>query len=805
MKPFLSKVIGTGNSKEPCFSTHYPSGATAFACGGVISVIVPKTKSRFEFVVQDDIKEITALSFSQKTAEIVLGERGTNARIFVISLSNTFNKILSKIEIKTKENGFSHVALSNDSTKLISISNDEKPFLLLWDLTQPKPAVSGYYHLSQIPKHLHVSQDGKLAIVSGQKLLRFINLQPKQSDKPEILTTHNGNVGRLKQPTFVAAALSPVEPYDAFCLTSEGTIYVFERAGVLYSVNSKLRVPLSIAPVHLNCGKTTCLAVDNKIITVGTENGSVLAIRKETDKGKAQYVIFGKFPQENKCVEAISLSKKMVSVSYSDGTIIVWYRKMHVDPALILAAHCGPVTTIVPINDEMSVATAGSDGTVRLWDIGGDAKSKQGERITKQVSKRPDDFSAAITGIRCIASIDDFILAGDCFGSLHVLMKDTLNEIQNISVTKQPITAVACSNKKAVIGTEVGKLFFYDVTPTGLILKCNSQVQSSTISALCVTDEEIISSGSDGVIITDFNLRTKSSVPGATISISLIPNKKFVVAGLLDGNVNIIRISDGTIFRSYKLSSSAYPIKVKVEPKSGLIIGVCMSDGTVRIVDTFSGDQVFVFYSMAGLVTDANFILGDLAVSSFNGFCSVWTMPPSIHTAIQQKLSPVPNFIEEDKEEDAKAADKMQQQTVRGSIMRSSIANGFFEEVKNNGASLETVIEETAEEEEEQESTTAFDAPRPSQQGEYESNIDNLVRASFIKRDRCSRIENVADALKDVFEKAQAILANPPDDCEKEVSELGSAVESAQRGVFKDDWFKQLLHDKVDAFLATKV
>lgn len=801
MEPFLEKVVGSGIISPSVFTSYSKSGVTATACGGVLSIFVPKSKVRYDYVVDPSIREITALSFSPSGADLAIAETGPNSSIWVVTFSETFDKIIGKYPIKTAQNGFSHIGLTSEAKTLVEIDSEEKPFLYLWDLTTPKPSVIGYYHLSSIPRHMHISFDGKLVIVSGEKLLRFINIQPrlenKPDDKPVILQSRSGAKVKFKDRTFVSSAVNPNEPNDALCLTNDGTLVIYERAGYICAQNTKLRMPkFSIVPVEFKV-KATSLAIDNKIILIGTETGSILAVKKDSN----QYVIFGRFSITGRSVTAISLSKRIVSAAYSDGSIIFWLRKIKEPPLLTITNHCGPVNSIFADKDG-TLVTAGSDGTVRQWEIQTleplIGKDQLGERACNQVVKMPSDFKTALTGIRCICAVGNFIVAGDHRGTVHVLSRQTLKDIQQLAVAKQAITAIAANNESVVAGTEGGKLISFQVAVTGLIqAKTFTMSNNGTVCSILVTNDGYTVAANISEIRI-FNGQNSVAISQSALSLSLLPNGKYFAAACNeDCSLKIFKLSDGSTFRSHKLSIGSYPVKVAVEPSSGLFIAACMSDSTIRIVDTFSGDQLHSIPAMTSLITDLVYIgSGDFIVSSFAGFCGLWRVPDSIHAAIREKNLPDVLSLLND------APSSPARNSMRGSIMRSSVVDGMFEEAKENANNLTAIEEEGGEEEDEapeESSYQAFNQPRPSKQGEYESNIDKIVRASFMKKSKRSEIEEVAQTLKSVFQEAVSIVesANGSED----VKELQETIEAAQRRCLKSEWFKKMLHERIESFL----
>ncbi|EAY20911.1 hypothetical protein TVAG_437370 [Trichomonas vaginalis G3] len=795
MEPILEKVVGSGIISSSVFTSYSKSGVTAIACGGILSIFVPKSKIRYDYVVDPKIREITALAFSPSGTDIAIAESGPNSTIWVVSFSDSFDKIISTYPIKTAQNGFSYIGLTPEAKSLVEIDNEEKPFLYLWDLTTPNASVIGYYHLSAIPKHLHISFDGKLAIVSGEKLLQFINIQPKtdskQGDKPVVLQSRSGAKVKFKDRTFVASAINPNEPNDALCLTNYGTLVIFEKAGSICSQNTKLRMPkFSIIPVEFKV-KATSLAIDNKIILIGTETGSILAVKKDA----TQYVIFGRFSITGKSVVAITLSKRIVSAAYSDGSIIFWLRKIKEPPLLTISNHSGSINATIT-EKEGTMYTAGSDGTIRIWDI------QEGERICKQIIAKPVDFNQSLTGIRCIVCVGNFLVAGDFRGTLHVLSKANLNPIQQLQISKQAITAIASNQDTVVCGTDVGKIITFQVALTGLIqLKTVTLNNPSTVTSLLITDDgKIIAACADELRL--FNGQEIKSIQASSLSLSFFPNKKYFVSACNDDNsMKIIKINNFSVFRSYNLANGSYPVKVSVEPSSGLFISACMSDSTVRIVDSFSGEQIYVISSMSSLITDISYISGNFVLSSFQGFCGIWRLPEQIHNAIKERT--VPDVLSLLNEQHTTSANM---KNMRGSIMRSSVVDGMFEEAKESVQNDLTTIEEAGEEEDDEEQNGSqnmvFDQPRPSKQGQYESKIDNIVRASFIKKSKKYEIEDVATNLKSVFQEALEILNTEGD--KEETKELRDVVQQAQRKCIKSEWFKELLKQNIDSFLLCK-
>jgi WD40 repeat protein len=178
----LDKVIGSSRITRTSFSVSYQADACAFPAAGFLSIITMTDRRRYDIRITDDFREITALSFSISGQHLAVAEKGPNARVFILTFAdNQPMKILNTTEIRTKENGLSAVAVCSKSARLVTIGNDSTPFLILWDLKQPKPAPVGYYRLKSPPNDLCISPDGSFALVCGRSMFKFLDLRVPMS------------------------------------------------------------------------------------------------------------------------------------------------------------------------------------------------------------------------------------------------------------------------------------------------------------------------------------------------------------------------------------------------------------------------------------------------------------------------------------------------------------------------------------------------------------------------------------------------------------------------------------------------
>ena len=744
MEPTLDKIIGCSNLNKAKLSSHYATGACAFASHGFLSIVIPGKKQRFDFKIAEDGKEISALTFSTSDHTIAVGELGSNSRIFIFTLSETFDIILSKTEIKTKENGFSYLALNNRAGKLITIGNDSTPFLLLWDLTQPRPVCIGYYHLPVKPDHAIFSPDTNFAIVSGNKLLKVVDTSISFQSTPSILKVRNFNIGKYKTAHFVSAAVAALQPYNIYALTETGTLCIIDSTSVAFQGKSKYLQkslpPVLMTPINLNSGDTSTVVLDKKIILVGTNNGSILAIKKDGEDHK----IFGSFTSEGKKVMAIGLAERMIAAAYDDGDVIFWQRKINSKPLLSLPSHRGPICSMCLAGDNTIVLSGGSDGTVREWRIqknhGLVGKSSQELICQTQVCSKLPDFMTSLTGVRCIASYHNYVFAGDNLGVLHVLNLSDLSELQRVIENKSGIFTMAVHPKEPLLvtGGADGAIRLYKISTSSHSI-CLSRIQMEYSHNTAVIDvafagNSIVSCSKDGVKFMNRELQTYATYEPEepVLSLSTCPNEKFVVAGGCDHSILILRVANGKKFRQHKLSMSSYPLHLCVD-RSGLFIAVAMSDASCIIVDIMSGDCVDAFHSMSGMTTEICYHEDDIILSSISGCITRWSLPGPIHNCVAEKMTkglPILDLIGEEEPTVPRREMKTAGSVLKfGDAPKSCLFKAVEAVPMSNG---QTVVGEELENTSDEQMKN-YDAPRPSVSGEEEQMVDAIVRASFVK------------------------------------------------------------------------
>lgn len=737
--PMIDKIIGCSAINRNSISAMYKTGAVAFSAHGFFSIVLPKEKQRFDMMVADNCREITALAFSNTGQHLVIGELGPNARFFVVTFSEKYDKILTKTEVHTKENGFSCLAMNSDSGIVITVGNDQQPFLLLWDMTQARPACIGYYHLPTKPTNIAFANDCSFAFVSGNQMLKFLDTGISYSTKPVPLKCRNANIGQFKNSNFVSAAISVEAPFTAYGLTNDATICVFDNASIPYKNTKGPRktAPIVIVPIRLKCGETTSLVLDKKIILCGTASGSVLAIKKEGN----QHKVFGQFSSEGNAVIGIAISERLTAAAHDDGSVLFWQRRINSQPMLSLSSHRGPICGLYVLPD--CILSCGSDATVRSWKLQRNqeliSKSSQEQISSRVITKLATDYKTTLTGVRCVASKDNLVFAGDNSGNLHLMKLEGLSEIKKVIENFPGVICMAVHPKEPLLATGGGdgSIRLYKIQNQNISMINPRSLHSSPVTSIVFAQEGIITASSDGLRfckLPSCDIYASHDSDEAILSLATIPNGKIVIAGSCDNSIYLYRVRDGSLFRRHKLSQSSYPLAIATD-KSGLFIAVAMSDGYCSLLDLFSGDTIYSFNSMAGIITNIQFHEGDILLSSFSGCIMRWAMPSAVHKAIAEKNTQTPIF---DLLLNSGPTTVEQPNQIPGSQMKcpAPSSNWVFKEIIDNQIQLEKPQAQDVSEEEDVADQAGFDAPRPSVEGEYESRVDDLVRQSFIRRQK---------------------------------------------------------------------
>ncbi|EAY19075.1 hypothetical protein TVAG_189660 [Trichomonas vaginalis G3] len=743
----LDKMIGSSPIDRQKFTMHHGQGVCAFIAGGIVSVVKVNQQQRNDFQISDNTHEIDVIFFSRTGRQLAIGTKGPFAKFYVVTFNENFDQIVDKIEKKTDENGFSAIDIESESGKLITVGVDLQPFIILWDIKQGKPEAIGRYHIKCVPNHISLSNDGNFAIVSGPSLLRIIDTSVGLSDKEiQLLKTRSISISKFRTSNFVSAYSCSNSFGRIYALTDDGTLLSYERSCVDFSSQIKCN------KITLGCGSTKCMVVDEKLVLIGTDAGSVLAVKCDSQ----QHALFGQFSADGYPVVSVCCSTKIVGVAYNNGSMIFYPRRPGKQPLLTIQQHRGPVCclSVCPGNDEKYLVSGGSDGSCRKWEIIKQqdlvSGSSQHMVASNNLCKASDDYLTSIKGIRCVCASEKYTFAGDNNGILHVMRNNKLDIVTRIEEKSRGTTAICCDDNDKYLATGgldgIVRIYSYKKEDEIKVIAMDP-THTSPVTSICFCGGSLISTSKEGVrfakLPTGVPYKT-SNVDDMPLSISPLPNKKYVATCGMDKSISIWRISDGFLFRKYQLSIDEKPTCLSVD-KSGLFIAVGMSSSIVNIIDIFSGDIICNFNSVCGLPTNIVFQQNDIILSGMSGCIARWNLPEFIYKIIQERQrSNVPldllMGLDEEPSHSTILDDepKLKLQRQASSTLKGAEANTawtFVENKEDKNGQQEVVVEDDGQQDQTDDSQLDYDhIPRPAF-GERDHIVDDIIRASFIGKD----------------------------------------------------------------------
>lgn len=746
----LDKIVGTSPLHRNIFCMHNESGVCAFASAGFLSIVHPYKRARVDFKISEHGHIIEALSFSAHGRQIAVGEAGPNACIHIIEFNEDFDKITYNVETKTQENGFSCIAVDSAAGRLVSVGKDEHPLLLLWDITQPRPVVIGHYRLPRVPNQIHLSSDGVNCLVAGRNMLKLVDTSIKPSADPVVLYTKNINSGKFKKLNFVSCFVAPSNTTALaaiYTLTDDGVILALTPS-VINAFGKRAKLPkMQFISIKLQCGETSCMSIDDKLVAVGCNSGTIIAIRRE----KISHSVAGNFSADGRALVATAMSNRLVGGAYENGHIILFRRKNGAKPLITIPCHRGPVCDLCISPSTGYIFSCGSDGSIRSWELKTTntvvGKPSQEQKASRKLCRIEDNYLNKMCGVRCCATIDKYVYAGDNSGVVHVLSSEKLGSEFTYNEKNKGTTCMAITGpgidpdikeQRLATGGVDGKIQVYTInnekiTPVGVDISSNEPV-----SCIVFAGESIVSGSFSGIKFLKYpgkEVYAEETADGAILSLAVLSNRRHVVSAGMDNCIKIWRVSDGSLFRKYHVSVSAYPTAVAVD-RSNLFIASALSDSTILILDIFSGDVVVALKSQAGYVTRILFHEDDLVLSTSSGCIFRWITPDSVHEAVQQKLLKNLPILDLFNDNNNEYIDKAAPNIPKSFYPENVDPPGWvFKESSGDGNKVEGNIteEEDIQENNEEVDQVGFDEPRPSVIGEQELKVDDFLRNSFVK------------------------------------------------------------------------
>ena len=789
--PILDKIIGSSAITPNTISVHRSSGAIAFAAQGCVSIILPSSGQRFDVKVSDRCQEITALAFSNDGHYLAVGEAGPDAKIVIISFSSSFDRVNSRVEIVTKENGFSALAFNSKAGVLVSVGTDAHPMFILWDVTQPVAVAVGYYKLPRVPNRVVLTSDCSMAIVAGQALLKFVQTQVEKSPKPVLLKTRVANIQQYVMSNFVDVCCSSSMPATVYAITDDGVLCYFESVTSLFQSKSRKGPPLVLTPIRLKRGEMTGLAFDDQSVFCASVNGSLIEVRKDGNRHR----VSGRYSAIEARIVGVGVSDDVIVAAFDDGHIVFWQTSQPGSPAFfVLSQHRGPVCGMATSNDQSLLVTCGSDETVRVWEIHrGEkliSKSSQEEKAERRFNSVSSGYMENLTGIRCVTYADDLIVAGGHDGRLHVLDGE-LNELQSFDCKNGSVMCLASHAGESTLacGFESGTVSLYEISGKQLTHKANIPVTRTPLKSLAICRGTLAAASSLGVTfvkLADGKIMGTYTATDPVLELDSIDRAGLFAAVGCDHCIEFFTAEEGKLFRKHQLSLNNFPLAIAVH-KSGLLIATAMSSGNLLLIDPMSGNSVCGFPALTEMITSMVFQGDDLVVSTFGGSVMIWKLPAELSKELECKpASSAPAFLSflqpsQDESED-KELDNHILEAISCSVMssRKSMANWTFREDQDAVEAQEPVVNDGEKDENTDPDQPADIDDERQPAPDAEKKVMDFVRNSMLGSKKGNWFSELVDKEKQGTEEEELIeLRLPPDRPKRKLPGIDKLVEDA--------------------------
>lgn len=285
---------------------------------------------------------------------------------------------------------------------------------------------------------------------------------------------------------------------------------------------------------------------------------------------------------------AYSPDGNTVATAGGDGTIKLWDEDSG-DELATLRGHTAGVVDVAFSPDGSQIVSAGSDDRVIVWDASGDLVAElQGELIAvDSVAWSPDGSTIASAGQNQVINV----WSAESFEPLYAPI-----------TTTRPLFSIAFSPDSALIGaggglvgdTNEGTVLAYDVESGELIL--NTSPHASVAVAVVFTEdsEQLISAGFDGTIATtnveSANPEVVTLYPDEGISALDIQEDGTWVVSLYSGAVRLHDPADDSIDDDVVLMGhEGFVLDVDSAPDGREVISAG-ADGTARIWNVGEGE-----------------------------------------------------------------------------------------------------------------------------------------------------------------------------------------------------------------------
>jgi hypothetical protein len=400
------------------------------------------------------------------------------------------------------------------------------------------------------------------------------------------------------------------------------------------------------------------------------------------------------------------------------------------------------------------------------------AESEQKQHAEARLCPSTPDSANSLCGVRCIISRNDRIYAGLQTGLLNVLNVQ-FKVLRSVCAGSIMCMAIHPTIPLLATGGDDGCIRLYNISSPVFNRPIATQtLDNEPIVSIVFTQRTLAAASARGLHFASLvNCEIFGTIPieDPILAIAYLSRPNLVVVGCQGRDLLLISPDERRIFRLLPLSVRTYPLAIAVHP-TDLLIVVAMSDSSIIGIDPISGESVFQFQTLAGIITRITFHDSDIILGSQAGFLMRWNLPNALRIELSKEPNAAPSPMEElgDEEEECDAQ-------IRFSFIQQPDPPPEWVYKEDRTDLIAEPIEESPEEEEPEEKAPdpqTFDAPRPEVKSEVRE-VEDFLRQSFTrlpsrdleKRDRDEML-SLTEALRSVLGLAREYLAIRNDDPE---------------------------------------
>jgi len=768
----LEHVIGL-NPNPSSMAYSQGSSEVAYIAGCVVVIYDARANVQRLFLrAPSSNKPFNCVAFSPGGTHVAAGEHGSHPSLVVWELTTQ----LCVAELKGHKHGVASICFSPSGKHLVSCGTTYDSQVCYW--SWQSKALLGRERTQNELRSVSFSADGSQVISAGKGHLKIWNVSQVGggrgasggSQASITLTGRSPILGGYKSHVIVGVAASPPAAATAAAVTATGPpcLYAITNQGTLLQM--KLNSKTYDRSVDLKVRQGFAVAASEGSVAVGCSEGIVRVFAARTLSFKANvprpaaHGDHGLIDQRQSITRAmrpgsstlfpdtVALSfdgsGDRLAVVYSDHSIFVWdIRNLSkVGRFRSIVGHSGPIWGITPLPDATAgavlgelgrappsgtFATVSSDGTLRLWNLGGSSGAARGAardswqqstyykalmgviqvgdgRQANDESLVPPDErpvggkTATDPLLRCVRASPDgrHLATGDVKGNLWVYDVSTLRQAAMMEAHDSEILCLEYSS----CGSNGGGYLLASGGRDGLVHVYDAEVgyqrlatlddQSAAVTSVKFADggNRVVTCGSDRSVVLRNILeddadddggscqRVKVPGRGALYDMELEATGRYAMTTGEGKKFHVYEVASGRHRRAFSFpegaSAGGEAVKLSVDP-AGITMAVSHTDRRIRLYDFYTGD-LLAQASGHGDVATGSYITSDCTklISVAGDSCIfVYRMPPKLTVESLARLS--------DLEALQPRAAAAEQSHVDGQTMALTAAVAAAEEVEN--------------------------------------------------------------------------------------------------------------------------